>query len=75
MIDTMQLCASAVLAAATGTAPNDSQSAHVEESVLSGSTYLVVVLVEATVTVVVGSTQSPQPVVAVDVGSTAAQVS
>ena len=60
-----------VLVAATGT-EEDSQSAQVEESVLTGSTYLVVVLVDAIVMVVVASSelQSAQVDVLVVAGST-----
>ncbi len=65
-----------VLTAATDEAEVDSQSAQVVESVLTGSTYLVVVRVDAKVTVVVSSTevQSPHVVVPVEAGSTGALV-
>lgn len=61
-----------MLAAATDEAEEEPQSAQVVESVLTGSTYLVVVSVEAKVTVVVSSTddQSPQVVESVLAGLT-----
>jgi hypothetical protein len=78
MIETTQLFALAgagqaddaleVLAAATG--EEELQSAQVLESALTGSTYLVVVRVEATVTVVVSSSEVQSAHVEVEAGST-----
>jgi hypothetical protein len=81
-METTQLWASAdqaraaleVLAAATEESEVETQSAQVDDSVLTGSTYFVVVRVEARVMVVVSSTavQSPQVPVSLSVvaGST-----